>query len=137
MATARAPSSSDLFTDVAPAIRQWRAGGLKTAIYSSGSVLAQRLLFTYTREGDLTPLLDAFFDTTTGPKTSPDSYRTIATGLGCPNARLLFVSDVAKEIDAAAAAGCRVALCVRPGHPHQSPSVPADLVTSFDQIILR
>ena len=84
---------SELFPDVAPAIRRWRASGVKVAIYSSGSVLAQRLLFGHTPDGDLTPELDGFFDTGVGPKTSSASYQHIGTALECAPAVLLFVSD--------------------------------------------
>ena len=35
----------EVFPDVPPALARWRDGGLDVAIYSSGSVLAQRLLF--------------------------------------------------------------------------------------------
>jgi len=115
---------SEIFPDVVPAIKTWRARGLKVAIYSSGSVLAQQLLFGHTPEGDLTPLFDAFFDTGVGPKISPQSYRSIAEKLGTGTTRLLFVSDTPKELEAAAEAGCLVALCVRPGF-------------TFDQVVIR
>lgn len=39
---------------------------LKVYIYSSGSRLAQRLLFGYTNYGDLRKYLCGFFDTTVG-----------------------------------------------------------------------
>src|SRR5205823_5327731 len=34
----------DIFPDVAPAFARWKASGIDIAIYSSGSVLAQRLI---------------------------------------------------------------------------------------------
>jgi len=128
---------ADVFDDVLPAVREWRADGLKVAIYSSGSVKAQRLLFGHTRHGDVTALFDAFFDTGVGPKTSAASYRAIAERLGCAPHRVLFVSDAPREIEAAAEADCRVVLCVRPGNPHQftSPSIPQ--VRRFDEIAVR
>ena len=46
----------EVFSDVAPALRRWREAGIAVAIYSSGSELAQRLLFGSTAAGDLTPL---------------------------------------------------------------------------------
>lgn len=126
---------SDLFPDVAAAVAEWRACGLQVAIYSSGSVLAQRLLFAHTTEGDLTPLFSGFFDTTVGPKTAPDSYRQIAVMLGQPADHLLFVSDSAKELDAARAAGWRVVLCVRPDNPPQ-PSTDFAVVHRLDEIVV-
>jgi len=38
-------------------------------------LLAQRLLFENTAEGDLTPLLHGYFDTTTGPKRARQQLR--------------------------------------------------------------
>ena len=48
--------------------RRLRAGPQegKVAIYSSGSVEAQQLLFRYSTYGDLTPLITGYFDTRTG-----------------------------------------------------------------------
>ena len=125
----------ELFPDVAPAIRRWRASGVKVAIYSSGSVLAQRLLFGHTPGGDLTPEIDGFFDTGVGPKASSASYRHIATALGCAPAVLLFVSDSTKELDAAAEAGCRVALCVRPGNLPLPAGHAFDIIHSFEEVV--
>ena len=124
----------DVCADVPPALERWHRGGVKAAIYSSGSVLAQRLLFSTTAFGDLTPLLSGFFDTSSGAKASADSYRHIAVALGCSTAQLLFVSDVAVELDAARSAGCQVALCVRPGNVAQRVSADVPVVHSFDEI---
>ena len=124
----------EVFPDVPPALERWRKGGIKTAIYSSGSVLAQRLLFSSTAFGDLTPLLSEFFDTSSGIKTSSQSYERIAAALDCPAAEMLFVSDVMAELDAARAAGCDVRLCIRPANVpvHIQPIERA--VHSFDEI---
>ena len=70
-----------VFPDVKPALERWRAAGRGIYIFSSGSVLAQQLLFQSTNAGDLTPLIDGYFDTAVGPKQSPDSYRTIVARL--------------------------------------------------------
>ena len=57
-----------LFADVPAALARWTAE-CAVAIYSSGSVEAQRLLFGYSNYGDLTPLISGYFDTRTGAKT--------------------------------------------------------------------
>jgi len=123
-----------VFPDVPRALQRWRKGGIKTAIYSSGSVLAQRLLFSTTAFGDLTTLLTDFFDTSAGAKSSEDSYRGIAAALGCAPPQMLFVSDVLAEIDAARRAGCQVVLCVRPGNAPQQVTEEQRFVHSFDEI---
>ena len=60
----------DVYPDVAVAMRRWRHAGIASAIYSSGSELAQRRLFGSTIHGDLTTIIAGFFDTTVGPKQS-------------------------------------------------------------------
>ena len=56
-----------LFEDVPEALKRWSADAT-VAIYSSGSVEAQQLLFRYSIFGDLTPLIAGYFDTRTGAK---------------------------------------------------------------------
>ena len=124
----------EVYDDVPPALEAWRARGIRLAIYSSGSVLAQRLLFSSTRFGDLTRLLSNYFDTSSGAKTSADSYRRIAASLECSPDDTLFVSDSASELDAARSAGCQVALCVRPGNPTAETHEGIRVVHSFEEI---
>lgn len=110
-----------LFPDVLPAVEKARRAGLKIAIFSSGSVFAQRLLFAHTDSGDITNLIDDYFDTSTGPKTASESYRRIADGLGLSAGAMIFISDVVEELDAAGAAGMQTLLCIRPGNKPQAP----------------
>ncbi|HEY7307419.1 MAG TPA: acireductone synthase [Bryobacteraceae bacterium] len=132
---ARGDLQSDIFPDVFPALKRWRRQGMLNAIYSSGSVLAQQQLFRHTVEGDLTPLIDAYFDTRVGNKRQADSYRKIAVNLKLLPNDVLFVSDVTAELDAALETGMRTALCVRPGNPSSPdrPSHPA--IRSFEELV--
>jgi enolase-phosphatase E1 len=123
-----------VFPDVAPALRRWHDAGLQVAIYSSGSELAQRRLFESTADGDLTPLLAGFFDTTVGGKISADSYTAIAARLGRQPHEVLFISDVARELDAARAAGLAVVLSVRPGNPPQPSPAAYDSIQTFAEV---
>ena len=102
-----------LWPDVAASLRGWHAAGLTLAIYSSGSVGAQKLLFGHSVAGDLTPLFSFFFDTRIGPKRAAESYAGIAAQLGFESSEILFLSDVAEELDAAAAAGLATCQLVR------------------------
>lgn len=104
-----------LWPDVAPCLSTWAAAGLRLAVYSSGSVGAQRLLFGHSVAGDLVPLFAAFFDTKVGGKREAASYAAIATALGLAPGAILFLSDVAEELDAAAAAGLATCQVVRAG----------------------
>jgi enolase-phosphatase E1 len=125
----------EIFSDVAPAFARWKDSGLDIAIYSSGSTLAQRLIFGATPAGDLTPRISKFFDTGVGPKRSIDSYRRIATELGRSPNELLFVSDVPEELNAALDAGYQVLLAVRPGNRPVDGPESLDEIASFDEIV--
>lgn len=94
-----------VYADVAPKLREWKKQGLDLYIYSSGSVAAQKLLFGHSEAGDLTSQFSGYFDTETGPKRDAESYRRIAAAIGKPANEILFLSDIAEELDAARAAG--------------------------------
>jgi enolase-phosphatase E1 len=113
-----------VYADAATTLRRWHTSGLRLYVYSSGSVQAQRLLFGHSDAGDLTPLFSGFFDTTSGGKREASSYARIATAVGLPAGRILFLSDIGEELDAARSAGMDTAQLVRdartpaaPGHP--------------------
>ncbi len=124
-----------VFPDVKPALERWRAAGKSIYIFSSGSVLAQQCLFASTNAGDLTPLLDGYFDTAVGPKHIADSYRRIVAQLGVPGAQVLFVSDIEGELDAAREAGLDTALCVRGSAANARTS--HHVIRSFDELDAR
>ena len=94
-----------VYPDAAAYLKAWKAKGVALYIYSSGSVYAQKLLFANTEFGDLTPLFSGYFDTHIGGKKEQESYCKIAGQLGIPACRLLFLSDIQEELDAAKAAG--------------------------------
>jgi len=104
---------SHVYEDAVHALRQWHAGGLEISIYSSGSSAAQKLLFSHTPYGDLSPLFSHYFDTTTGPKLESRSYEKIAELLRLPAGSVVFLSDHVGEIQAAAAAGLQTVLLAR------------------------
>jgi enolase-phosphatase E1 len=124
---------SEVYPDVLPALERWRRRGIDIAIFSSGSVQAQRSLFRQTTAGDLTRFIHDYFDTTTGPKTSAESYTRIAAALEHAPADLLFVSDIAAELDAARTAGMRTALCMR-GVEMRSSAGAHPVIHTFDQL---
>lgn len=115
---ARGQLTTDYFPDVVPALRTWRDRGLHLAVFSSGSVAAQRASFSNTTAGDLRELFDAHFDTANaGPKREPASYEAITTALRAPAEQIAFCSDVPAELDAAATTGWRTIGLARPGEP--------------------
>ena len=105
-----------LYADVQPALERWRAAGVPVAIFSSGSVLAQQLLFRHSVVGDLTPLLAGHYDTTSGPKRDAASYAAIAAAWKVTPQDILFGTDQPAEAEGARAAGCQAVVLMRPGN---------------------
>jgi enolase-phosphatase E1 len=132
----------EVYADVTPAMQRWRRQEREICIYSSGSVLAQQLLFRSTASGDLTQYISEFFDTTVGAKNETESYRKIAAAVGRAPGEFLFLSDAQKEVDAARSAGMRAALCDRgaagradPYHLLQRRGASAErAIRSFDEV---
>jgi enolase-phosphatase E1 len=122
-----------VYPDVPRAFARWRAQGRDVAIFSSGSMLAQKLLFSRSEAGDLTPFIRACFDTTTGAKGDAESYRKIARTLGQEAPAVLFLSDLTAELDAAREAGLATGLCVREGLAPPFPGHPT--MRSFDEVL--
>lgn len=124
----------DVYEDVPPALARWREAGIRLRIYSSGSILAQKLLFSTTAYGDLTTYFEGFHDTTTGPKREALSYRKIAAAFELDAAEILFLSDVVEELDAAREAGMATGLLVRPGNKPVAAGHGHDESPDFEEI---
>jgi enolase-phosphatase E1 len=103
-----------VYPDVPPVLRAWNDAGIELYVYSSGSIVAQKVLFAHTFAGDLTPLFTDHFDTTTGPKRDAASYAEILADTGFHPSEMLFLSDTEEELDAARAAGLLTARLLRP-----------------------
>lgn len=116
---------SIVYDDVPRALARWHRAGTPIAIYSSGSIEAQQLLFHHSNHGDLTPYLSYYFDSTTGPKREPASYRVIGSGM--------FISDVVEELVAARDAGFACVLSLRPGNAPVA-AHGFQVVRSFDEL---
>lgn len=121
-----------LYPDVRPAFERWKQAGLTLAIFSSGSIAAQKLLFAHSVEGDLTGFLSAHFDLTTGSKKDAASYSAIAGALNLPPAEIRFYSDAPAEITAAHAAGMDAVLVERSG-PIDAPGAPRRVPSFSDE----
>ena len=102
-----------IYADAATGLRRWHDAGHALAVFSSGSVGAQKLLFGHSEAGDLAPLFANFFDTEVGHKREADSYRLIADALNRRPEDIVFLSDVVAELDAARGAGMRTVLLDR------------------------
>lgn len=123
-----------MYDDAVTNLRAWAAADIELFVYSSGSVSAQKLLFGFSDAGDLTPLFGGYFDTSVGPKREPESYRNIIAELAHPAAEILFLSDVAEELDAAGAAGMQTFQLVR-----DDKVIPGQhrIAHDFDEVLLN
>jgi len=124
-----------LFADVAPALQRWQQQGLVLAVYSSGSVAAQQLLYGHTQAGDLCPLFQHWFDTRIGPKQQPASYSAIASAMACPPHKVLFISDALAELEAASATGMACLFSDRDGNPSRD-NGPFARISDYSQLTL-
>ena len=120
-----------LYPDVVPHLKKWKEKGIKLYIYSSGSVLAQKLLFSHTEYGDITPLIDGYFDTNIGSKKEEISYSNIINDLELDANNVTFLSDIEAELSCAHAVGINVFHINRDGLYRES---KFNLVGSFNDL---
>jgi len=123
-----------VYPDAVEALKRWHQEGYELYVYSSGSIQAQKLIFGCSEAGDLSPLFSGYFDTTSGPKREPHSYRSIAAAIGYAAEQILFLSDIVEELDAAQQAGMATCGLVRnggdlPGHANVASFAVIDLST--------
>ncbi len=130
---ARGELRGEVFPDVPFAFERWQRQKKIICIYSSGSILAQQLLFSTTASGDLTSYISVFFDTHVGAKTEGESYKKIAASFSYPPHQFLFISDAVKEIAAAQSVGMQAVICVREEHPTPT-SGAAGVIHDFSSV---
>jgi len=105
-----------VYSDVAPNLMKWKNQGIQLGVFSSGSVAAQKLIFGYSEQGDLTPKFSAYFDTKTGGKREVETYTKISNELKIQPKNILFLSDIKEELEAADAVGFQTIQLVREGN---------------------
>ncbi len=128
--------TAPLYEDVPIALKQWHENGLTLSVYSSGSVPAQKLLYGYSRSGDLRGLFSHWFDTRIGPKQDPSSYTAISEAMQVSSKKILFISDSLAECKAADAAGLAVLFSDRPGNPCNDGS-PFTSIRDYNDLIIH
>lgn len=109
-----------LFRDISAALQRLKHQGIILASYSSGSIEAQHLLYQYSKAGNLKPLFSHWFDTTTGPKKDPKSYKKISEIMNAESDQVTFISDANAELHAARTVGMNAVFSDRPGNPETS-----------------
>ena len=125
-----------IFDDVPPSLGHWQQQGAVLAVYSSGSITAQQLIYQHSNYGDLRPLFSHWFDTHIGSKQDPSSYTRIAEMMGCEPNVILFISDSHTELQAASQSGLEVVCSHREtGAAEASEGYPT--ISNFHQIGLK
>ncbi|MCL1078505.1 acireductone synthase [Parashewanella spongiae] len=97
-----------IYPDFIDAVQRYVKQNVRVYSFSSGSVDAQKLLFSHSDGGDLTPLFSGHFDTRTGNKTDKQAYSNILNTISLTAKQVLFVSDRMEELKAADDAGMNV-----------------------------
>ncbi len=122
-----------VYKDACEKMIQWNEKGKDIFIYSSGSIQSQKLLFSHTEWGDLTPYISGFFDTSMGDKKNPDSYSKILDATGKNGENVLFLSDVEEELMAAFESNINVILVNRDGNDYKK-SRNFKIISSFNEL---
>ena len=121
-----------IYDDVPIMLKNWELLGKKMGVFSSGSVPAQKLLFSHSTKGDLSTFFSHYFDTNTGHKRETDTYSVIASEISLPPNRILFLSDVVEELEAAEKAGLQTIQIKREGNVQSW----KQSVSDFSEIVL-
>jgi enolase-phosphatase E1 len=133
---ARGELVGPLFEDVPTSLRRWQQEGVVLAVYSSGSIAAQQLIYQHSNNGDLRSLFSHWFDTHTGSKHEPSSYTLIAELMGCAPQAILFVSDSHSELQAASQSGLQVVCSHRETDASEKSKI-YPTIQDFNQISLK
>ncbi len=129
---------SSLYPETIEALSKLKQQGYILAVYSSGSISAQKLLYRHTTNGDQTALFSHWFDTRTGNKKDSKSYSDISIAMDIPVEKVLFISDSSAECNAAEKAGMSALFSLREGNPEQDPQdhkVIKELCCLFDYLL--
>lgn len=131
---AKGDLTAELFPETWLCLHAWKQAGFRLTVYSSGSVHAQKLLYSHTTLGNCSELFSYWFDTHVGPKKEAISYQRITTALATEPEQVLFISDSKEECNAAAQAGLRTLFSLREGNPCLDPG-DHTVITSLNQVM--
>ncbi len=107
---------SQIFPDTLDFFQFIQSQNKKINIYSSGSILAQKLIFKYSNLGDLSSYISNYFDTGVGHKRDFNSYLKISDMLNCNPNEIIFFTDVQEEADSALSIGIKSYILLRNGN---------------------
>lgn len=121
-----------IYDDVLVQLENWFENGIALGVYSSGSIRAQKLLFSHTNQGNICAFFQSFFDTTIGGKKEASSYTKISIDVGVNPNEILFLSDMEDELEAAKQAGMSTIQLAR--DQSTIPSAKHMICTNFSEI---
>lgn len=104
----------------------------KVAVYSSGDINSQKLLFKHSEHGDISTFISNYFDLSVGNKNESESYIKISKELNEEPAHILFLTDDIEEAKAAQEAKLVTALVVRDGDAPAECEIP--VIKSFSDV---
>ncbi len=107
---------SQIFPDTLDFFQFIQSQNKKINIYSSGSILAQKLIFKYSNLGVLSSYISNYFDTGVGHKRDFNSYSKISDMLNCNPNEIIFFTDVQEEADSALSIGIKSYILLRNGN---------------------
>lgn len=128
---------SHVYGDVQQAFSKWNSNGIRIFTYASGSTLAQQMLFSRTLHGNLSHLIEYYFDSDTyGKKVHTKSFRLVAEKIAEPPTKMIFISDSLEELRPAKLAGFTPILVIRTHNQHlmQEEKLPFLVINSFADI---
>jgi enolase-phosphatase E1 len=125
---------SVLFADVPDFLVRLEERKIRIAIYSSGSVEAQKCIFKHSNFGDISKYISFYFDTNVGGKREQNSYSEIARQIGITPEQILFFTDTKEEADACSSVGISAIILNRPGNNEQ-PSHSYKILKDFNNIL--
>lgn len=123
-----------VYPDAARKLREWHERCLSLYVYSSCSVQVQKLLFTHSDKGNLSPLFAGHFDAGADARHERASYRRIAEDIGLQGTELLFLSDEPEALDAAQRAGFATRWLIRDTGAEPDPGARHVQIRSFDEV---
>jgi len=120
-----------IYPDAYRALRRWRAAGVYRYAFASGSAHWQAQFFRHCPEGDLSGLLERYFDLAVGSKSAATSYRAIAAALVLSPHEICCFSDSPRELTAAQSAGLSAVQVIRDA---TAPDARFVHIRSFDEV---
>jgi enolase-phosphatase E1 len=107
---------SNIFSDTLDFFKAIKNDNHEICIYSSGSILAQKLIFKYSNLGDLSQYISKYFDTGVGSKREEKSYLNILNHLNAKSDEVVFFTDIYEEAHASSAVGITPYILMRDGN---------------------